>query len=76
MGCTLCAKLNKKEKDLVKIYREYYTKYGKDYYVFKTSAKGDIKIVNKKQFKTVFETQIKPNFDKGAEYGHIKEYIG
>lgn len=76
MACGICGKLNKKETDLVKIYRGYYTKYGKEYYVFKTSEKGDLKIVDKNQFKTVFETVIKPNFKNGAEFFHIKEYVG
>lgn len=76
MGCGICAKLNRKETDLVKVYKGYFTKYGKEYFVFRTSIRGDLKIVVKEQFDTVFESEIKPNFKNGAEFFHIKEYTG
>lgn len=33
-----------------------------------------IKIVRADSFKTIFKTQIKPNFKNGAEYARIDEY--
>lgn len=48
----------------------------KDVYFYKLEEGGDIYIVNKKQFKTVLQKQIKPNFKKGAEYAHISEFKG
>jgi hypothetical protein len=60
--------------DLLKRFKRDYLDNGTERYFYRESAKGDIKIVGKNQFKYVFETKIKPNFDKGAEYAHIKEY--
>jgi hypothetical protein len=48
----------------------------KDVYFFKKVKDGDIFIVRKEHFKEVFNTQIKPNFKKGAEYAHITEFKG
>lgn len=48
----------------------------KDVYFFKKVKDGDIYIVKKANFKEVFNTQIKPNFKKGAEYAHISEFKG
>ncbi len=76
MGCGICGKLNKQQKDLVKVYRGYYNKFGKEYWVYKTSEQGDIIIVNKNQFNKIFETMIKPNLKNGADFAHIKEYVG
>ena len=76
MGCGICAKLNKREKNLVKVYKNYYLSYGKEYYVFRTEKGGGLSIVSKNQFNTVYERDIKPNFNKGAEYFHISEYKG
>lgn len=76
MGCGICAKLNRREKNLVKVYREYYTKYGIEYYAFKTEENGGISFVKKNQFNTIYEREIKPNLHKGADYFHIKEFTG
>ena len=72
--CNPCAQLTKAQGDTVKIYINYYKEGKDDYYVYKLSQNGDIKIVKKKFFNIVFETEIKPNFDNGAEYWHISEF--
>lgn len=76
MGCGICAVLNAREKDFVKIYKDYFKRYGKVYYVYRTETNGGIKIVPQESFNIIFEEQIKPNFDNGAEYFHISEFTG
>lgn len=76
MGCGICAKLNKQEKDFVKIYKDYYKRFGKVHYAYRTETNGDIKIASEDSFDTIFNTEIKPNFEKGAEYFHISEFTG
>lgn len=43
-------------------------------YLFRTEENGNLKVVSKSSFNVVFESKIKPNFDKGAEYFHISEF--
>jgi hypothetical protein len=74
MGCGICAKLSRKEKDVVKVYKDFYETYGKVYYAYRTETDGVIRFVVGSSFNTVFERDIKPNFDKGAEFFHIKEF--
>lgn len=76
MACYACGKFKDKDINVIKIYKDYYERFGKVYYVFRTQKNGDVKIVNKKQFNNIFETIIKPNFHKGAEYFHISEFSG
>ena len=59
--------------------RQLLTKYKqeqKDVYFFTLEKGGDVHIVKKDQFNTVFKTLIKPNLKKGAEYAHISEFKG
>ncbi|MCP4984854.1 MAG: hypothetical protein GY928_01955 [Colwellia sp.] len=76
MSCGICAKLNNTERNAVNAYKGYYNKNGVEYYVYRTEKGGIIKFVRKNSFKIVFERDIKPNYDKGAEFFHIKEYTG
>lgn len=55
--------------------QEYETK-GIVRYFYKTETNGAIKTVRQEQFKTIYEKEIKPNFEKGAEYSHISEFTG
>ncbi len=75
MPCFTCgAGLTNKEKNIIFYYKEDYEKNGVERYVYKTSEKSDLLVVKKKYFNKIFEEQIKPNFEKGAEYFHIKEF--
>lgn len=75
MPCFSCGQMfNGSVNDLLKRFKRDYKDNGTERYFYKESANGDIKIVSKNQFKYVFETKIKPNFEQGAEYAHIKEY--
>lgn len=60
--------------DLLQLFKRDYLENGVERYFYKTSEKGDIKVVKKVYFSIIFETEIKPNFINGAEYAHIKEY--
>lgn len=75
MGCYACGLFNNKEKNVIKIYKNYYRNFGKEYYIYRLKKQGDLKIVQKKQFNTIFESEIKPNFGSGAEYFHISEFV-
>ena len=75
MSCFSCGRtFSGTAKELLQLYKQEYLTKGIERYFYKKHLRGDIYIVKKDQFKTIFETQIKPNFDKGAEYAHIREY--
>lgn len=77
MACFTCGQtFSLNEKDLAIKYKKEYEKYGIERYFYKTSSEGTVHFVRKKSFNSVFEREIKPNFEKGAEFGHIKEYKG
>ena len=63
-------------KGTIKDLLNYYKSNKIDVYFYKLHDKGDILLINSKQFKQVFKTQIKPNFINGSEYAHISEYTG
>lgn len=74
-NCFTCGRtFNGSVKELLKVYKQDYQERGTERYFYKEHDQGDIKIVKKTQFKTVFKHQIQPNFKNGAEYAHIKEY--
>ena len=74
-NCFSCGRTFKGSvNELLNIYKKQYLKNGAEYYFYKLSDKGDVFICNKSSFKTIFKTQIKPNFNNGSEYAHIKEY--
>ncbi len=74
-NCFSCGKGFKGDvNDLLRLFKQDYLDRGVERYFFKLSAKGDVLIVKKQQFKRIFNVQIKPNFKNGAEYAHIKEY--
>ena len=56
------------------IYKQHYLDNGVERYFYRTSTDSDIYIVKKSSFNGIFESVIKPNFSKGSEYAHIKEY--
>mgnify|MGYP003653384915 FL=1 len=75
MPCFSCGQtFNGSVNDLLSRFKRDYLENGIERYFFKESTDGDIKTFKKSQFKQVYETNIQPNFDKGAEYAHIKEY--
>jgi hypothetical protein len=59
---------------LLSAYKEQYEKLGIIRYFYKKETNGAIYICKASSFATIYESDIKPNFDKGAEYSHIKEY--
>lgn len=75
MPCFSCGQtFNGTVNELLQRFKRDYLERGIERYFYRLEAKGDVKIIHKDQFKNVFETQIKPNFNKGAEYAHISEY--
>ena len=62
------------EQDVIKHYKQLYRDYGIQYYVYRLGSGKPIKFIKKEGFEAVFQTQIKPNFDIGAEYFHIQEF--
>lgn len=77
MSCFSCgAAFTGSGLDRVRRYKKLYDEKGVESYFFKLSATGEVKIVRKSGFNAVFESMIKPNFGKGAEYNHIREFTG
>lgn len=76
MGCFSCSKLSKNAKNVVKYYRELYETKGLETYVYRLCGNCDFKIVRKEYFNDIFNKEIKPNFEKGAEYFSIQEFKG
>lgn len=75
MACFSCGKTFGWEiNSLLAICKKQYEKQGIERYFYRTSSTSKIKICRSSEFKFIFEKQIKPNFDNGAEYAHIKEY--
>lgn len=73
--CFTCgAGFNGSVNDLLLLFRRQYEDMGIERYFYKLSSNGDILTCRKSQFKDIFEQQIKPNFENGAEYSHIREY--
>lgn len=74
-NCFSCGKgFNGSTKDVLRLFKEDYLQRGIERYFYRLESGGDIKVMRKSQFSHIFTTQIKPNFNKGAEYAHIKEY--
>ena len=74
MSCFSCGRsFNGTVNELLAIFKRDYIHKGVERYFYKLKTDGDVYIVKKDQFKFIFETKIKPNFDKGAEYAHIRE---
>jgi len=69
MSCFSC------RQNLMRYKQEFETK-GIVRYYYRLQTNGDIYICRPASFNTILETQIKPNFVNGAEYGHISEYNG
>lgn len=76
MSCFACSKISTTEQGVIKYYKDLYNKKGLIYYVYRLSEKDSLKIVEKSSFNRIFEEQIQPNFNKGAEYFSIKEFTG
>ena len=75
--CFSCGKgFNGDTNALLMRYKKEYEHNGVIRYFYKTETNGSIKIVRESGFKAVFQTEIKPNFEKGAEYAHISEFKG
>lgn len=73
--CFSCGKsFNGSTKEALQYFKREYLENGIERYFYRLEKGGDIFVIKKSQFKKVFENQIKPNFKKGAEYAHIKEY--
>lgn len=72
--CIPCSKVKQTEKDIIKYYKNLYEENGIEYYVYRLETNGNLKFVKKELFNDVLLTQIKPNFNKGAEYFSIQEF--
>lgn len=76
MSCIPCTKVSQSEHDVIKYYKKVFEKTGKVFYVYRLSSNSGFNVVEKLYFETIFNTQIKPNFDNGAEYFTIQEFTG
>lgn len=77
MGCFSCGKtFSKDASDTVAKYKKEYLKNGIERYVYRLSPSSDLMIIRKEYFNEVFNNDIKPNLENGAEYMHISEYTG
>lgn len=75
MPCFSCGQtFNGTVNELLQRFKLDYLERGVERYFYKESLNSDIRIVNKQQFKHIFDEKIKPNFKNGAEYAHISEY--
>ena len=75
VGCFSCGlAFNGSTNELLKRYKQEYEQHGTERYFYKLSTNGEVLITRKESFKVIFERDIKPNFENGAEYNHIKEY--
>lgn len=76
-NCFTCGKgFSGDTNALLMLYKKEYETKKIDRYFYKTETNGTIRIIRAKNFKTILETEIKPNFDKGSEYAHISEFKG
>lgn len=74
-NCFSCGKTFKGSvNDLLLLYKQEYLSSGVERYFYRTSTYSDIYIVKKSSFSSIFESVIKPNFNNGSEYAHIREY--
>lgn len=72
--CFSCgASFNGSEKQLAMHFKEQYEKQGVSRYGYKLKSNGGLFFVRAEYFDTILKTEIKPNFDNGAEYFHISE---
>ena len=76
MSCLPCGKVKGRDISAVEYYRKLYKDDGLEYYAYRLKAGESFSFVKKSYFNGIFETQIKPNFDNGAEYFHISEFTG
>lgn len=74
-NCFSCGKGFKGDvNELLRVYKQQYIDKGIERYFYKLSENGNVFVCRKTSFKLIFETKIKPNFENGSEYAHIKEY--
>ncbi len=59
---------------LLRAYKQQYDKLGIVRYFYQLNPKDSIKICRENSFNTIFENEIKPNFQNGAEFAHISEF--
>lgn len=73
--CFSCGKgFNGDTNALLMHFKRMYNEKGIVRYFFRLSENGNVLTCKGKDFKAIFEQQIKPNFANGAEYSHIAEY--
>lgn len=74
-NCFSCGKsFSNDVNGLLQMFKQQYLEHGIERYFYKTSEKGDVKVVKKAYFSTIFKLEIQPNFKNGSEYAHIQEY--
>jgi hypothetical protein len=76
MSCIPCSKVSNSEKDPLKFYVKRYKDTGHEVYVYRLDKNSLFKFVEKSLFVIILNNEIKPNFEKGAEYFHISEFTG
>ncbi|QQV90413.1 hypothetical protein Harreka1_6 [Olleya phage Harreka_1] len=74
-NCFSCGKGFKGDvNELLRIYKEQYDTKGIERYFYRLETNGTLFTCTKSSFLSIFNSQIKPNFENGSEYAHIKEY--
>jgi DNA-directed RNA polymerase subunit N (RpoN/RPB10) len=73
--CFTCGKgFSGDTHELLLRFQRHYKEKGISRYFYKLETNGTIYTCRAEQLKHILETQIKPNFENGAEYSHITEY--
>ena len=74
MSCFACGKIEDSERATIKYYKNVHLKTGKVFYLYRKSSGSPLFVVESSYFETIFNNDIKPNFDEGAEYFSIREF--
>lgn len=75
MSCLPCGKVTDADRVVVSYYKKIFETTGKVFYAYRLSKNKPFNFIEKQYFNQIL-TQIKTNFDKGAEYFHIQEFKG
>lgn len=74
-NCFACgASLSYGDQNALSYYYRLYKEFGQERYFYRLKTNGPTRVVQREQFNYIFESQIKPNLENGAEYAHISEY--
>lgn len=59
---------------MLRKYKDQFDKLGISRYYYKLNASANVMVCQANSFNFIFENEIKPNLQDGAEFAHISEY--